>query len=107
MSHSHKKYDCIVLDLDGTLVYTSKKDKGDGVRMTFCNMYDEDEERWVHKRPGFEKFINHCFAVADVGVWSMAQPGYVDAVVKLFPQNQPLSITGATVIAVLGRFSKN
>jgi hypothetical protein len=79
-------YDCIVLDLDGTLVYSSKKDKGQGEKIVFKDMHSDDMELFVHKRPGFEKFIRKCFETTTVGVFSMGQAGYVEAVVSLFPQ---------------------
>lgn len=80
------KYDCIVLDLDGSLVYSSGKNQGSGEKITFVNSYGEEEIIWVHKRPGFEMFLKMCFDISTVGVWSMGQPGYVEAIVSLFPQ---------------------
>ena len=81
----HKRYDCIVLDLDGSLVYSSNKNYGAGERIMFKNMYGEEENLWVHKRPGFDMFLEKCFGLSTVGVWSMGQPGYVEAIVSLFP----------------------
>ncbi len=79
-------YDCIVLDLDGTLVVSDEKQEGNAEKIVFPDMHGDTMELWVHKRPGFENFLNKCFESAVVGVWSMGQPGYVNAVVDLFPQ---------------------
>lgn len=79
-------YDCIVLDLDGTLVFASEKKKGIAETIKFKDMHGDPMELWVHKRPGFDIFLKTCFESAIVGVWSMGQPGYVEAVVSLFPQ---------------------
>lgn len=82
------KFDCIVLDLDGTLVYTSDINEGNGEEISFDDMHGDKISMWVHKRPGFDDFINKCFELGDVGVWSMGQPGYVNAVIKhYFPQS--------------------
>lgn len=79
-------YDCIVLDLDGTLVFASEKKKGIAETIKFKDMHGNPMELWVHKRPGFDTFLKTCFESAIVGVWSMGQPGYVEAIVSLFPQ---------------------
>lgn len=82
----NRRYDCIVLDLDGSLVYSCEKNHGSGQEVVFINVYGKEEKIWVHKRPGFDKFLKKCFEVSTVGVWSMGQPGYVEAIVGLFPQ---------------------
>lgn len=80
------KLDCIVLDLDGTLVYsTENKDPG-AINIKFHDIYGNSRQLWVHKRPGFDEFLKACFKFTTVGVWSTGQPGYVNAVVSLFPQ---------------------
>lgn len=114
-------YDCIVLDLDGTLVFSSKKRKNyifdiskqyvendellckkfqilddnfedintDQIKshsVKFNNVCGENIELWVYKRPGFDIFLKKCFELTNVGVWSMGQPEYVEAIVSLFPQ---------------------
>lgn len=80
-------YDCVVLDLDGTLVHSAKRNKtGTAQRISFPDMHGDPTELWVHKRPGFDFFLQSCFKSTTVGVWSRGQPGYVDAVVGLFPQ---------------------
>lgn len=82
-------YECIVLDLDDTLIFSSSKKKEgstDAVRISFPDMHGDPMQLWVHKRPGFVEFLQRCFATAAVGVWSMGQPGYVEAVTALFPQ---------------------
>lgn len=84
--NTKSKYDCIVLDLDGSLVCSRSKNLGNGEKITFMNSYGEEEIMWVHKRPGFDMFLQTCFELSTVGVWSMGQPGYVEAVVSLFPQ---------------------
>lgn len=94
--------DTIVLDLDGTLVCSCSKDKGDGkesetlhlgramhalgTHVTFSDSHGDMDEVWVHKRPGFDKFLQTCFNIGKVGVWSMGQPGYVKSIVNLFPE---------------------
>lgn len=78
--------DCIVFDLDGTLIYSAKKPKGKAEKIEFLDMHGDPMILWVHKRPGFDKFLEACFNSSVVGVWSMGQPGYVNAVVNLFPQ---------------------
>ena len=85
------KYECIVLDLDGSLVCSRDKNYGTGEKITFTNVYGENETTWVHKRPGFDIFLKKCFELGNVGVWSMGQPGYVNAIVKLFPE-QPIFV---------------
>lgn len=85
--NNNDKIDCIVLDLDGTLVYSSDKCKGNGYKILFKDMHNDNMELFVHKRPGFDILLKRCFESVVVGVWSMGQPGYVDAVVEaLFPQ---------------------
>lgn len=85
--HDSKVYGCVVLDLDGTLVYSSKKNKtGTAEKITFLDMHGDPEELWVHKRPGFDFFLQSCFKSGTVAVWSRGQPGYVNAVVGLFPE---------------------
>lgn len=81
-----KRYDCIVLDLDGSLICSSETNRGNGHQISFINSYGEEDRIWVHKRPGFDIFLKTCFELSTVGVWSMGQPGYVEAVVSLFPQ---------------------
>ncbi|CAH6420863.1 NLI interacting factor phosphatase [uncultured virus] len=85
------RYDCVVLDLDGSLVYSSDENEGDGLCIKYIDSDGEPSEIWVHKRPGFDEFLVKCFEKATVGVWSMGQPGYVEAVVALFPQ-RPLFV---------------
>ncbi len=85
------RYDCIVLDLDGTLVDSCEEREGMAEKILFRDMHNDVTELWVHKRPGFDQFLTDCFKAGDVGVWSMGQSGYVNAVVSLFPQ-QPLFI---------------
>lgn len=79
-------YDCIVLDLDGTLVATTENPHESGELLHFKDMHGDPATIWLHKRPGFDDFIRQCFDRTVVGVWSMGQPGYVEAVVSLFPQ---------------------
>lgn len=79
-------HSCIVLDLDGTLVFSSKKKQGIADNVTFNSSSGESKQIWVHKRPGFDAFLQACFEHSEVGVWSMGQPGYVEAVVSLFPR---------------------
>jgi TFIIF-interacting CTD phosphatase-like protein len=82
-----KSYDCIVLDLDGTLVYTSEDKEGDAIDISFNDYHGDTIKMWVHKRPGVDEFLRECFNHVKVGVWSMGQSGYVNAVVKeLFPE---------------------
>jgi len=81
---------CIVLDLDGTLVFSSTKRKSLTKDLcqdiSFIGMNGDKKKLWVHKRPGFDTFLKQCFETMIVGVWSMGQPQYVDAVISLFPQ---------------------
>lgn len=78
--------DCVTIDLDGTLVHSDSKKRGRADLIVFKNIHGDDESLWVHKRPGFDIFLKRCFEIGDVGVWSMGQPNYVDAIIKLFPQ---------------------
>lgn len=78
-------YDCIVLDLDGTLVHSSKKKRSNAISLSFDDSCGDHSQMWISKRPGFDIFLQKCFDQYDVGVWSMGQPGYVEAVVSLFP----------------------
>lgn len=80
------EYDCIVLDLDGTLIYSSEKKRRNSIKILYETSYKEQADIWVSKRPGFDKFLQQCFENYDVGVWSMGQPGYVNAIIELFPQ---------------------
>jgi len=80
------KYDCVVLDLDGTLVYSSDNKIRDSECIMFEDMHGDMIKMWVCKRPGFNEFLDECFKHGNVGVWSMGQSGYVNAVVSLFPQ---------------------
>lgn len=80
------RYECIVLDLDGSLIYSSEENEGEGRLIKFTDIYGDISELWVHKRPGFDEFLQACFRESIVGVWSMGQPGYVEAVISLFPQ---------------------
>jgi hypothetical protein len=78
-------YDCLVLDLDGSLVCSRKRKKGDAENVSFVDRDGDTTNLWIHKRPGFDLFLSKCFESGNVGVWSMGQPGYVDAIVSLFP----------------------
>lgn len=78
--------DCITIDLDGTLVHSDSKKRGQADLIVFKDIHGDDESLWVHKRPGFDIFLKRCFEIGDVGVWSMGQPNYVEAIIKLFPQ---------------------
>lgn len=82
----NKQYDCIVLDLDGTLVVSSHKNRGNGILTTYTDCDGSIDTIWIHKRPGLDLFLEQCFKLYTVGVWSMGQPEYVNAVVSLFPQ---------------------
>lgn len=84
-------YDCIVLDLDGTLVYSSEEEDNKAINIIFKDRDGDMTELWVHKRPGFDEFLTKCFSCATVGIWSMGQPGYVKEIASLFPQ-QPAFI---------------
>lgn len=79
-------YDMIVLDLDGTLIYSSNKNKGQGIQIKFKNVYKQEDILWVHLRPGFYDFLEFLYQhKCKIGIWSMGQPGYVEAITKLFP----------------------
>ena len=43
----------------------------------------------IAKRPHFDEFIDFCFNIGKVGVWSMGQPSYVKGVVKTFFNRTP------------------
>lgn len=55
MDISHNKYDCIVLDLDGTLIFASGKQKGIAQNISFEDTYGNNITLWIHKRPGFDE----------------------------------------------------
>lgn len=76
----------IVLDLDGTLVFSSEKKKGEAIQIKFKDRHGDNIELYLHKRPGFDEFLNKCFSCGNVGVYSMGQEGYVEAVISLFPK---------------------
>ena len=99
------KYDCIVLDLDGTLVYSCKEDLGGGHKIVVNDCEDVDN-LWVYKRPGFDEFLRICFEVSTVGVWSMGQPSYVDAIVELFPQTPAFVYNRTNCITRIDRMFK-
>jgi len=80
------RYECIVLDLDGSLIHASDENFGDGIEISFINSMGEKENTWVHKRPGLDKFLETCFEHSVVGVWSRGKAGYVEGVVGLFPE---------------------
>lgn len=80
------KYDCIVLDLDGTLVFSDEKKTTDSKEISFVDAHGDKVKMWVHERPGLQDFLQKCFDHMVVGVWSMGQAGYVEAITSLFPQ---------------------
>ncbi len=79
-------YDCIVFDLDGTLLSSSERSNKDTHKISFNDMHGDIMELFVHKRPGFDELLKKCFEISKVGIWSMGQQGYVEAVIGLFPQ---------------------
>lgn len=87
LNRKELRYNCIVFDLDETLVYASKNKKGPSAkRIIFNDRHGDKMSLWIHKRPGFDTILQESFKYVTVGVWSMGQEGYVDAVVSLFPQ---------------------
>jgi len=77
---------CIVLDLDGTLVFSSENKKGEATQIKFKDRHGDSAELYVHKRPGFDEFLLKCFSFGPVGVYSIGQEGYVEAILSLFPK---------------------
>jgi len=101
-------YKCIVLDLDGCLISSSKKNEGDGYLIRFNNIYGKKKGLWIYKRPGFDDFIKKCFELSNVGVWSLGQPNYVNAVVeKIFPIKPSFVYTWCDCDRTIGRIFKN
>ena len=64
----------VVLDLDSTLIYSTKEKLREPDFMV--DGYN------VYKRPGLDTFLEFCFANFQVGVWSSAAESYVDEIVK-------------------------
>lgn len=89
--YKSSRYKCIVLDLDGTLIHSCNNNLGDGINIAFIDSMGETNDKyWVHKRPGFDMFLDICFKNAVVGVWSTGTAEYVEEIVKLFPKRPTL-----------------
>ncbi len=86
-------YDCVVLDIDQTLVYTTMENYTERcIKMDILGMHGENMEVFVQKRPGLDKFLNHCFEHCKVGVWSAGQPSYVESIVNTFFPQTPIFV---------------
>ncbi len=74
----------IILDLDNTLIYSTRSPKSDQYAFT-------SHEYSVYKRPNVDDFINYCFTVFDrVIIWSMGTHEYVHNIVnQLFDKQFP------------------
>ena len=84
------RYNCIVLDLDESLVHSCGTNLGGGISFSLSEG-ERKQEYWAHKRPGFDIFLKTCFKFSKVGVWSAGKKEYVDAIVELFPE-KPLFV---------------
>ena len=85
------RYNYIILDLDASLIHACRERNPDASYISFSTTSsDYICEYWVHKRPGFDLFLETCFKYANVGVWSTGTKEYVDAVVSLFPETPEL-----------------
>lgn len=103
-----RNYQCIVLDLDGALVVTHEREKPNTIEITFEDMYRRTTTMWISKRPGLDELLAECFEKAIVGVWSMGQPRYVDAVVQaVFPRSPHFVYNWCHCDRTPGRIFKN
>ena len=96
---SYKKW--IVLDIDGTLSMTIDPEEYHDLdnntkkyfnKITYHPFENKDftKDAWVMSRPYLKVFLDYCFEHYRVGVWSIGQPGYVNAIVKhLFEGYEP------------------
>ncbi|EAY32025.1 HAD family hydrolase [Microscilla marina] len=77
----------LILDLDETLIYTSKTPL-----INIEPAFTLSAYHYVYKRPYLEEFLYACQQYFELAVWSSAQRNYVNPVVKrVFPQSIPLS----------------
>lgn len=82
-------YDCVVLDIDQTLVFTSKNSQPQSKTIVFDTLEGDTVTMWSKPRPGLSQFLNYCFEYCDVGVWSAGQSGYVNAIIDSFFPHKP------------------
>lgn len=66
----------IIFDIDGTLIDTNEEGT-DPIEVEGCRLK-------ISKRPGFDEFMNYCFANFDVGFWTAASSEYAHYILKLY-----------------------
>ena len=95
---SDRKMKTLVFDLDETLVAHVKRKRSD-FTINFP-AWDSNDDKDVDKvmkhikiRPGTKELLAYCTEKYQIGIWSMGQPNYVNAIVeKLFPDIKPLFV---------------
>jgi len=90
---------CIVLDIDETLINTrdASHKATDEIKASpdYYTVNTRQGVFWGTKRPHADEFLAYCVSRFDhVGFWSAGKEGYVDEVVKVLLQNVP-SLTPA------------
>lgn len=92
----------LVLDLDETLVYSTKA--------KLCEPEDFIiEDYFVYKRPGLDDFLKYAEQNFSVAIWTSSTEDYAEEVVKnIFPQNYPLQfIYGRTKCTITFLYELN
>lgn len=80
----------LILDLDETLVFATERPL---VRAADFHV----GPYYVHKRPGLTGFLDRCFELFDVAVWTSSSPLYAEEVVRaVFPDPARLAFVWAS-----------
>ena len=80
----------LILDLDETLIFAAERPlaRGGGLPRGAVHVY---------RRPGLADFLEHCFELFDVAVWTSSSPLYAEEVVgAVFPDPSRLAFVWAS-----------
>ena len=76
----------IVIDIDETIVCQAPVGCSHRIKLSYkSDITNKQVKHFIKTRPHFDDFLKYCFEIADVGIWSMGQPSYVNSVAELFP----------------------
>lgn len=92
------KRNLLVLDLDETLIFATEDTLGFPADHNIFGYH-------IYQRPFLVKFLDQCFEMFDVAVWSSASDDYVAQVVEvIFPKPDQLKFVWGRSRATLPRF---
>lgn len=74
----------ILLDLDGTLIYSLRKDKIKQQQFSWFNVKPMSTNSSVIERPHLQSFLDFVFKNFNVSIWTAAQEKYAMWIIKHF-----------------------